>query len=444
MKLKEAFNKIIHEFKSNELDQNDFQGAILLANGDSYFLNSKIKKLTDIFLEKYYQNNLKNEIEVEFYDIKFQLLNIFVELLNNEGFSENDEMIKFLLKFKNKVLDYYSPEDSIELCHIPVNFYGISSGSEIKFYGVTIRDNKKWIESISLDSRFYCENSKNNLMRVLEGEINEKDLNNHESYIYNVLKNSNYMVSVNTSNINKRNSEQYSKNLARCSLDLLSLLIGDDILFNENILYEDKKSPLFFGSFVQRDGVIISPRLTQNFHPFFSIENNESIKINNVIENNKDLCNFLLKSFIDGDLFPILISKWFFALNWYSEGVREKNDAIAVAKLASCIDTLSSNGRSTGILNLMSNMLNIEQDHILYEDMFCNEVTLKNFIERFYESGRSRILHGTLVDNMESFKEVLKYLKIYARQVLYESACRLMHYKGEDNDQAFRTMKLYE
>ena len=138
---------------------------------------------------------------------------------------------------------------------------------------------------------------------------------------------------------------------------------------------------------------------------------------------------------------PILAMKWVFALNWYAEGMRETNDSIALAKLASCLDTLSSNGRRRGITELLCNVYGHEKDSTLFEDAGSRPITVSMFVAQFYDDGRSRILHGTLENMLESFEIDRNRLAKVAREVLLDLANRLYIYKGEDSEQAFRTMK---
>ena len=66
--------------------------------------------------------------------------------------------------------------------------------------------------------------------------------------------------------------------------------------------------------------------------------------------------------------------------------------------------------------------------------------TLAQLVKDIYDHGRSKILHGTHYDRLESFSAERKQAAYLARIVLIESAVRLLSYGGPDEDKAFRTI----
>ncbi|RDF71032.1 hypothetical protein DWA07_20290, partial [Acinetobacter baumannii] len=125
---------------------------------------------------------------------------------------------------------------------------------------------------------------------------------------------------------------------------------------------------------------------------------------------------------------------------WYAEGIREPDDVIAVAKLACCLDALSNGGKLGGIKTLLTNILGIESDQIIFKDKIKN-IDLHTFVKRVYDNGRSRVFHGTIEDMLESYEIDKLRLIECCRLVLLETLVRLKRYDGQDIGKAFQLMK---
>ena len=135
---------------------------------------------------------------------------------------------------------------------------------------------------------------------------------------------------------------------------------------------------------------------------------------------------------------PQLASRWATALDWYAEGQRERNDAIALAKIGTCLDVLASGGKLAGILKLLTNLLDVAEDAGFTRG--TKKTTLKAVAKDIYNSGRSQILHGTRHDRMESFESDRGSATYLARFALLDAALRLETYTGPDEAEAFLTM----
>ena len=135
---------------------------------------------------------------------------------------------------------------------------------------------------------------------------------------------------------------------------------------------------------------------------------------------------------------PQLASRWATALDWYAEGQRERNDAIALAKIGTCLDVLASGGKLAGILKLLTNLLDVAEDAAFTRG--TKKTTLKAVAKDIYNSGRSQILHGTRHDRMESFESDRGSATYLARFALLDAALRLETYTGPDEAEAFLTM----
>lgn len=137
---------------------------------------------------------------------------------------------------------------------------------------------------------------------------------------------------------------------------------------------------------------------------------------------------------------PELASRWLTALQWLADGHREPDDAIAVAKLGSALDTLSAGGKAGGITALLENLLGIAKTDPLIQGPRGVQ-NLGQVVSDVYDSGRSQILHGTHYQRLKRFEELRELALLVVPQALVEAAMRLCTYTGPDTDNsAFRTM----
>lgn len=137
---------------------------------------------------------------------------------------------------------------------------------------------------------------------------------------------------------------------------------------------------------------------------------------------------------------PELASRWLTALQWLADGHRESDDAIAVAKLGSALDTLAGGGKAGGITTMLENLLGSARG-----DPFVRSprgvLSLGQVVSDLYESGRSQILHGTHYQRLKRFEELRELALLVVPRALIEAAMRLGTYTGPDTDTtAFRKM----
>ena len=127
----------------------------------------------------------------------------------------------------------------------------------------------------------------------------------------------------------------------------------------------------------------------------------------------------------------MLSSRWATALDWYAEGMREQNDAIALAKIATALDVLSNGGRYKGILSLLKKLFNKESNDVVLHSCF-KPITLEEFVKNIYDYGRSKILHGTNHERLNSFENERKQATEITRLALFKCLCLFGNYSGDD------------
>lgn len=87
---------------------------------------------------------------------------------------------------------------------------------------------------------------------------------------------------------------------------------------------------------------------------------------------------------------PNMMSTLFHSFLWFHEGCREPWSHIAVVKLAASLDALACGKASAGIIMLIHARLKMEGN----SPIRLGGPTVRNVIERIYNSGRSRLIHG--------------------------------------------------
>jgi hypothetical protein len=107
--------------------------------------------------------------------------------------------------------------------------------------------------------------------------------------------------------------------------------------------------------------------------------------------------------------------------------------------MGTSLDVLCNGGKAGGILDMTSNLLDTPQDKIVTKG--TNPRTLRKLIEDVYNAGRSKILHGTQYDRLNSYSEIRKLSEQIVRDVLFCAAMELNSYSGKDEDKAFRDMR---
>lgn len=89
---------------------------------------------------------------------------------------------------------------------------------------------------------------------------------------------------------------------------------------------------------------------------------------------------------------PEMMNTLAHALLWFHEGCRESADLIAIVKFAAALDALAGGrGKTIEICKLINARLGITHDQKIHRD----GRTLKWVVERIFNEGRSRAIHGT-------------------------------------------------
>lgn len=237
--------------------------------------------------------------------------------------------------------------------------------------------------------------------------------------------------------------QEFSRKLARLvcktALDAISLGVGTRECFLQQALQDERLPPVGTHSLVETDGFLWLPG-THLGHRIPGIPPQRMQQALNDMAEIRKAFEAILEKLVNPSIHqhPNLANRWATALDWYGEGCRESSDAIALAKLGTSLDVLCCGGKFNGIRDMVVHLTGTSSDtQVIGGD---HPRTLGQLIKDIYDHGRSQILHGTHYDRLESFAAERQYASHLARIVLIESAIRLQHYSGPDEDKAFRTI----
>ena len=121
------------------------------------------------------------------------------------------------------------------------------------------------------------------------------------------------------------------------------------------------------------------------------------------------------------------------ALFFFREGCREENDLMAIIKFTAALESLLS-GKKNKLYDLLFARLNIKRT-----DVFRKDKTLKQIVERIYNVGRSRTLHGTNPDILHDWRETRQIADDLARACIVSSMHFLHKYPNATDPADLRT-----
>lgn len=233
-------------------------------------------------------------------------------------------------------------------------------------------------------------------------------------------------------------SRKLAEIVCKGALDAVSLLIGQRKSFVQQALQVERLPPSGIDSIVESSGHLWLPgtSLTDRIPSIMGARARPFLqRFPSELQSMAHAIGGLLDP---SHPHPQLASRWATALDWYAEGQRERGDAIALAKFGTSLDVLASGGKFAGILNLLTNLLDLPENAAFTRG--TKESTLRAVVKDIYDSGRSQILHGNRHDRMEAFESDRNAAAFLARLALIEAALRLQGYTGPDDAKSFRTM----
>lgn len=397
-----------------------------------------------------YENRSKNtpRIELKIYTkcTRQIVANMFALGKLDSQLIEGDKVI--IRELKCAIEEYIKNKTTAFTHYFPAWTLGLESDKPFEFGPIMLISRKDWLSTVDFPQNakdmYFGGKEENNrwkeiVAELLDGKSSQDYPLSLATEIYPAIKHCPSLVKVTINGFEKDFSRKLAIIVAKTALDSISLLLGNDKLFLQQAIYGERLIPIDSYSLIETDGYLWGPgnglsdrvvcHSKQTFEDYLD-------KSKSVIPPLVSILHGLLAP--EQHPSPELAMRWATALNWLAEGCRESNDSIAMAKLGSSLDVLSCGGKTDGISKMVSNLLQIKEDTVVLKNP-CK--TLKQLIRKIYEDGRSKVLHGTYYDRLESFEIERKHAFDIARETLLSAAICLHEYKGEDRDTAFRSMQ---
>ena len=313
---------------------------------------------------------------------------------------------------------------------------------------VTIMTREQWIDSVDFHQSAidqYLGLSENNarwkesLKQALRNPMDDVDLTGLAEPVYSTIRDCPSILKITVNGYEKDLSRKVAEITCKSALDAISLLFEGKEFFHQQALCDERLQAVGSNSILETNGYIWIPgsRIGPRFpHLSYARVRDLLADKTTVLEAFGRILNTLVEPATSKH--PNLSKRWATALDWMAEGTREKNDAVALAKIATSLDVLACGGKFSGILEMLVHFTKISDDTVVVNGR--KPRTLREVVKDIYDNGRSQILHGTHVDRLKSFEAWKGYAAFFARLALMECALRLDKFTGKDDDKEFRKM----
>lgn len=439
MKIKDILTEIISELSNF----NDFGFNFMTSkNGiqcgftpKAISLFYKLSKTIHINDSEFKTIELDNFIKI----VKQCTIDFYTESrLNN--FETNQ--IEITQNLKQYIKDTTKNRMAIYTHYIPVHTLGFEKIKTLELGDISIMSIETWINSINITGKECFDDF--NWRQYLKDSLNKKipktpkePCNWMIQSVFSAIEKTPAMIKITVKGFERDYSYKLANIIAKTTLDSISLLFNKDV-FYQQILLSERIVPVMTHGIIETDGNLWLPSssLSSRIHSISPKDANISLQTSD----NKKIIQAISKILFalqnpKTAKYPKLSSRWATALDWYAEGIREQNDAIALTKIASSLDVLSNGGKYNGILDMLKIIYDISEKDIK------KETSLKEFVKEIYDYGRSQILHGTHYERLKSFKRQREQASLITRTVLFSCLCLLDDYAEEDLESGFRELQ---
>lgn len=457
MSLAEVVMEIVQELDRMHLDGNykfgldDFEGQlpnfIRTDSGfERYFSALALSKLRDLSNALFNEDaQICKQIEIGNYAklVRAGVANLHAD----RGLSSSSPDPQNTKKIRDYVLQELGKLSATFTHYFPIVSIGLERDKPYVIGPVTLMTREQWLQRVD-----FCDSAKETYLAkkhenyrwkelVRDALLEEKDARNVPGLAGAALmaiEEHKSFASVTLHGYERELSRKVAEVICKSALDSISLAFGGRDHFLNQAMAVDRMPPSGTDTLVETDGQLWIPGsslgLRHRSDPVRSI----------TYENDNREIFTIFGGVLQGLATPTELShpnlsnRWATALEWLAEGSRDRNDAMALAKMATCLDILACGGRYKGILDMLSHLLEVPEDHAITTG--SNPKQLKEVVKMIYDSGRSQILHGTHFKRLLSFQEEKSYAATLARLALIISAERLTVYTGPDENKTFRTI----
>jgi len=438
MKELEIVKNLIYELGNNEDMGFNFSTS---RNGIQCGFTPQFNILSKEWANNIRINNkkLKNNIETDNLTkvVKQCIINLYTEQ-ELENFDKN--CIEIFSKLKSYIIDTAIKILETYTHYIPVDTLGMEKIKKIKIDTIEILSIEDWIDSIDISGKecfddFDWKKYLHDSLKNQNSNKPNKPCDDIIESIFDFIEKTPALIKITIKGYEKDFSYKLANIVAKTTLDSLSLLFNEDV-FYQQILLSERIIPISSMRMVETNGKLWLPGLSLSqripmIAPLKAYEELNNDRNKDFMKSLSTILNSLMNS--ERSKYPKLSSRWATALDWYAEGIREQNDAIAVTKIATSLDVLSNGGKYKGILNMLINIFDCNE-----EDILIDNLTVKEFVRLIYDASRSQILHGTHHERLKSFSIERKQSTQLVKRVLWGCLLFLHEYTGEDLDKGFR------
>ncbi len=440
----------VHSGAISWCDEFEMPDFVTAANGMQRHFTRNARKAVMRLSEVIYSNRLHSSLKVELEKYE-KIVRQVVADMHAEGefetFCKTGD--KTAVKKMKALIEEQIASIAQEYTHyFPAWTVGVERESPFTIGPVRFLTRAQWIDSVDfpesgkerfLDSPEANHQWKEILKQALQKPRDLAPLEGLAGVVYGAVNECPSLLEVTIRDYEKEYSRKLAKLVCKTALDAISLGLGGAEFFHQQALQEERLPPVGSYSLIGSNGFLWLPGISLSKRiPHLSDAHvaQALAHMANILPAFSSILNGLVNP--AGHKHPKLANRWATALDWFGEGNRESSDAIAVAKFGTCLDVLSCGGKYEGIAQMVTHLTGIKEDTQVIQEPLPR--TLKQLVKDIYDEGRSKILHGTYFDRLESFSRERQRAAHLAKIVLIESALRLEHYIGDDEDKAFSAM----
>lgn len=320
---------------------------------------------------------------------------------------------------------------------------------------VTFMSREQWLDIVDFSEHtknsFVGDSSENEKWKQLLRDVlaqpkgvvqaGEKPLPPLASFLYGPLSSCRSLLRVSLSGYERSLSIKAARHISKTALDGLSLIMGGGAAFHQQTLIDERMPPIDHHTLIESTGYLWMPGFGLNQQILTMSGRDAKAHLNHEKRRPmREALAHILRGLSPTPSYPHpqLAMRWAIALDWLAEGEREINEAISLTKIGTSLDVLTEGGKFGGILNMLTHLTGWKEDTEFR--VGANHQDLRSLVKELYDHGRSKILHGNVVDRLRSFAEIRKVGALLARIALIECALRLSYYTGKDTSKAFRDM----
>lgn len=439
----------VHKGAAPSSEDADIPDFVTAENGMQRYFTRRGREALGQFSDTLHQNRDRNSLKIELEDYRKIVRQAVADMHaagELSGFEKGNQ--DALPKLKSLIEERLATITNVHTHYFPAWTLGMERTSPFSLGPVTFLDRAAWIDSVDFPQQgkdHYLNQPEANhcWKEILKGALDEANrdvpIEGLANAVYRAVAECPALLKVTVRGYELNFSRKLARLVGKTALDAISLGFGSPECFLQQALQDERLPPVGSNSLVETKGFLWLPGTALGKR----IPSQPPQRVRQALD---DMAPLLpaFAAILEGLVAPAshqhpkLANRWATALDWFGEGNRESSDAIALAKLGTCLDVLCCGGKNDGIREMVVHLTGTSGDTQVVRG--SRPRTLKQLVKDIYDHGRSQILHGTHYDRLESFAAERNYAAYLARIVLIESAARLQRYGGPDTDKAFRTM----